>query len=180
MNLGTRLKSILDARGITVTQFAKEASVPAQTIYALINRDSNKADMDILLKLLNALDTDFFTFMGVTPAEAANSAQPGQAAAPVEKTPEKEIEKIVEKVVIREVPAQAPEGKHIIHVDSDVYDQILALAKAEGIEDEDVIAQVLESYLELGFGYRQRPLRSIMRDYVPKTHRSGDMDSFLL
>lgn len=190
MNLGTRLKNILDARGITVTQFAKEASVPAQTIYALINRDSNKADMDILLKLLNALDTDFFTFMGAAPVadmaapgESKAPADPAQAArtpTPAEKIPEKIIEKIVEKVVVKEVPAQAPEGKRIIHVDSDVYDQILALAKAEGISDEAVIAQVLEAYLELGFGYRQRPLRSIMRDYVPKARRSGDMDSFLL
>ncbi|MEY8333910.1 helix-turn-helix transcriptional regulator [Lachnospiraceae bacterium 47-T17] len=175
MNLGTRLKNTLEARGMTVTQFAKEASIPAQTIYALINRDSNKADMDLLVKLLKALHTDFFTFME---ADAAVGA--ANAPASVEHAPEKIIEKIVEKIVVKEVPAPAPEGKHIIHVDSDVYDQILALAKDEGIEDEAVIAQALEAYLELGFGYRQRPLRSILRDYVPKVQRPGDMDSFLL
>ena len=192
MNLGTRLKNTLEARGLTVTQFAKEASVPAQTIYALINRDSNKADMDILVKLLQALDTDFFTFMGVTTEEKTdkgqvNAADSGDGTGPArsdtvvsEKVPEKIVEKIVEKVLIKEVPAQAPDGKKIIYVDSDVYDQILTLAKDEGIKDEAVIAQVLETYLELGFGYRQRPLRSIMRDYVPKTPRPGDIDSFLL
>lgn len=211
MNLGTRLKNTLEARGMTVTQFAKEASIPAQTIYALINRDSNKADMDLLVKLLKALHTDFFTFMEAaqtaeeTGAEQANAADSAAASVPsaeasdgmadapadaavgaanapasVEHAPEKIIEKIVEKIVVKEVPAPAPEGKHIIHVDSDVYDQILALAKDEGIEDEAVIAQALESYLELGFGYRQRPLRSILRDYVPKVQRPGDMDSFLL
>ena len=65
MNLGSRLKHILKERGLTVTRFSKEAGVPAQTIYALINRDSNKADMDILIKLLTALDMDLFTLMGV-------------------------------------------------------------------------------------------------------------------
>lgn len=64
MHLGSRLKQILDERDLTVTRFSKEAGVPAQTIYALINRDSNKADMDILRKLLTALDMDFFTLMG--------------------------------------------------------------------------------------------------------------------
>ena len=39
---------------------------------------------------------------------------------------------------------------------------------------------VLEEYMELGFGYRQRPLRSIFRDRKPRNGRSGDMDSFLL
>lgn len=214
MNLGTRLKNTLDARGMTVTQFAKEASIPAQTIYALINRDSNKADMDILLKLLKALDTDFFTFMGAesspeskaaesspeskaaehtgalhgenetapahTGTAAANPCPVQSDAAPTEETPVKVTEKIVERILVKEVPAQPPEGKRIIYVDSDVYDQVLSLAKAEGIEDEAVIAQVLEAYLELGFGYRQRPLRSILRDHVPKTQRPGDIDSFLL
>ena len=65
MNLGSRLKQILKERGLTVTRISKEAGVPAQTIYALINRDSNKADMDILIKLLTALDMDLFTLMGV-------------------------------------------------------------------------------------------------------------------
>ena len=79
MNLGSRLKQILDERGLTVTQFSKEANVPAQTLYALINRDSNKADMDILIKVLTTLNMDFFTFMGAdapSGASVANSASP--------------------------------------------------------------------------------------------------------
>ena len=60
MNLGSRLKQILDERGMTVTRFSKEAGIPAQTVYALINRDSNKADMDILMKLLTALVVAIF------------------------------------------------------------------------------------------------------------------------
>ena len=187
MNLGSRLKQILDERGLTVTQFSKEAGVPAQTLYALINRDSNKADMDILIKVLTALDIDFFTFMGAeapsgvaSDASDAGSASAPASSAPTANVPERVVEKIVEKVVVKEVPAAAPEGKHALYINGDTYDKITALAAEEGITDETVIAQVIEEYMELGFGYRQRPLRSIFRDRKPRNGRSGDMDSFLL
>ena len=154
MNLGSRLKHILDERGLTVTQFSKEAGVPAQTIYALINRDSNKADMDILIKLLAALNMDFFTFMGE--------------------------KKVVEKAAAKEVPASTPDGKTALYINSDTYEKILELAADEGITDEAVLAQVIEEYMDLGFGYRQRPLRSILRDMKPRSGCFGDMDLFLL
>lgn len=81
MNLGSRLKQILKERGLTVTRISKEAGVPAQTIYALINRDSNKADMDILIKLLTALDMDLFTLMGVDVPAGAGADTCGSKAA---------------------------------------------------------------------------------------------------
>ena len=151
MNLGSRLKQILDERGLTVTRFSKEAGISAQTVYALINRDSNKADMHILMKVLAALNMDFFTFMGT---EAPTCAASDTSAA---------------------VPTSAPDGKAALYINSDTYDKILELAA-----DEAVILKVIEEYMELGFGYHQRPLRSILRDFKPKTGRSGDMDSFLL
>lgn len=178
MNLGSRLKQILDERGLTVTQFSKEAGVPAQTLYALINRDSNKADMDILIKVLTALDMDFFAFMGVTAPAGATSNTPNKAV--VASVPERVVEKIIEKVVVKEVPAAAPAGKTTVNINSDTYDKIVELAEEEGITDKMVLAQTIEEYMELGFGYRQRPLRSILRDMKPKSGRSGDMDSFLL
>ena len=179
MNLGSRLKQILDERGLTVTQFSKEAGVPAQTLYALINRDSNKADMDILIKVLTALHMDFFAFMGVT-APAGTVSGTAAASAPASSVPERIVEKVVEKVVVKEVPAAAPDGKTTININSDTYDKIVELAEEEGITDKMVLAQTIEEYMELGFGYRQRPLRSILRDMKPKSGRSGDMDSFLL
>ena len=179
MNLGSRLKQILDERGLTVTQFSKEAGVPAQTLYALINRDSNKADMDILIKVLAALDMDFFAFMGVT-APAGTLSGTAVASAPASSIPERIVEKVVEKVVVKEVPMVAPEGKATLYISADTYEKIQALAAEEGVNDAAVLAQVVEEYVELGFGYRQRPLRSIFRDYKPRSGRSGDMDSFLL
>ena len=179
MNLGSRLKHILDERGLTVTQFSKEAGVPAQTIYALINRDSNKADMDILIKLLTALDMDFFTFMGAEAPDGMEAPFPAKVSAGLSAS-ERVAEKVVEKVVVKEVPAAAPAGKSALYINSDTFEKILELAADEGITDEAVLAQVIEEYMELGFGYRQRPLRSILRDMKPRSGRSGDMDSFLL
>lgn len=64
MNIGSRLKQILEERKMNVNQLAREAGVPAQTLYAMISRDSNKANMDIIARLLHALDMDFMDFMG--------------------------------------------------------------------------------------------------------------------
>ncbi len=178
MNLGSRLKHILEERGLTVTRFAKEADVPAQTIYALINRDSNKVDMDILIKVLAALDMDFFAFMGADAPAGAVSDTAAASGAP--RVVEKVVEKVVVKEVEKEVPAAAPEGKASVLVDAETYEKIVDLAAEEGITDEQVIAQVIDEYLQLGFGYRQKPLRSIFRDMKPRSGRSGDMDSFLL
>lgn len=190
MNLGSRLKQILEERGLTVTQFSKEAGVPAQTLYALINRDSNKADMDILIKLLTALNMDFFTFMGadapagvkttVSAESTADSAKSKAVTTDAAPASERVVEKVVEKVVVKEVPAVAPAGKTALYINSNTYEKILELAADEDITDQTVLAQVIEEYMALGFGYRQRPLRSILSDFKPKNERSGDMDSFLL
>ena len=64
MNIGSRLKQVLEERGISANRLAHEAGVPAQTLYAMIKRDSNKADMDIMARLLRALDMELTEFMG--------------------------------------------------------------------------------------------------------------------
>ena len=179
MNLGSRLKQLLDERGWTVTRFSREAGIPAQTVYALINRDSNKADMDILMKLLTALNMDFFTFMGEAAPDSASDGTTHVLAA-AENAPEHITEKIVEKVVVKEVPAAAVNGRHALYISNETYDKILELAREEGITDDAIFAKAIEEYMELGFGYRQKPIRSIFRDMKPRSGRSGDMDSYLL
>lgn len=67
MNIGSRLKQILEERNLNVSGFSREAGVPAQTLYAMIKRDSNKADMDIMVKILEALDMDLLEFMEMEP-----------------------------------------------------------------------------------------------------------------
>ncbi len=74
MNIGSRLKEILEERNLTVSQVAREADISPQTLYAMINRDSNKADMDILARLLLALDMDFMEFLKLDPIEKKENA----------------------------------------------------------------------------------------------------------
>lgn len=80
MNIGSRLKQILAERGMTVSQLSRESGVPAQTLYAMINRDSNKADMDIMAKMLMALDMDLMEFLGLE-ARPRKRSKPGKATA---------------------------------------------------------------------------------------------------
>lgn len=176
MNLGSRLKQLLSERGITVTQLSRDAGIPAQTVYALINRDSNKADMDILTRLLCALQMDFFSFMGIEAPSGVTAESPAASAAPQTKT----VEKIVEKVVVKEVPAAAPDGTTAVCLRTELYDRLTEMAAEEGITDAAVIADVIDEYMEAGFGYRQRPLRSILRDHKPSDGRQRGMDSYLL
>ncbi len=80
MNIGSRLKQILSERGMTVSQLSRESGVPAQTLYAMINRDSNKADMDIMAKMLLALDMDLMEFLELE-ARPGKRSKAGKATA---------------------------------------------------------------------------------------------------
>lgn len=83
MNIGSRLKQILEERKISANRLAHEAGVPAQTLYAMIKRDSNKADMDIMARLLRALDMELMEFMGQDWQKSAQlPKQEPQAGAP--------------------------------------------------------------------------------------------------
>lgn len=75
MNIGSRLKQILEERKLNVSELSREAGVPAQTLYAMIKRDSNKADMDIMVKILEALDMDLLEFMGMEPRKRKTSTK---------------------------------------------------------------------------------------------------------
>lgn len=105
MNLGSRLNQILQEKNLTVSQLARESGVSAQTLYAMIKRDSNKADMEIMAKLLLALDMDFMEFLEMEPvkkrvkpqkAERKASAEPEEKAeqeeAPAEYVRRREME----------------------------------------------------------------------------------------
>lgn len=74
MNLGSRLEEVLKDRGMTVMQLAREAEVPAQTLYAMIRRDSNKVDMNIMARILVALEMDLPEFVELKVAETRKRA----------------------------------------------------------------------------------------------------------
>ena len=85
MNIGSRLKQILDERQMNVNQLSREAGVSAQTLYAMIKRDSNKADMDIMARLLEALDMDLLEFLQMEPRKKKGAGAEMKNAAGVKK-----------------------------------------------------------------------------------------------
>lgn len=108
MNIGSRLKQILDERGMNVSQLAREAEVPAQTLYAMIKRDSNKADMDIMARILEALDMDLLEFLQLEPRKRKTAAEKksGTAMEIVAEEPiivETEPEEVLERPRRREI-----------------------------------------------------------------------------
>lgn len=60
--IGTTLKNILDQKGITANELARQIDVSNQTLYSIIKRDNMKVDFDLLLKICDALDVDIEIF----------------------------------------------------------------------------------------------------------------------
>ena len=98
MNLGSRLEEILKDRGMTVTQLAREAEVSPQTLYAMIRRDSNKVDMNIMARILQAPQMELAEFVELAGREAPAGRKQQAAAGAEEKTAkEEEREETTEK-----------------------------------------------------------------------------------
>ena len=97
MNLGSRLEEILKDRGMTVTQLAREAEVSPQTLYAMIRRDSNKVDMNIMARILQALQMELAEFVELAGREAPAGRKQQAAAGAEEKAAKEEREETTEK-----------------------------------------------------------------------------------
>ena len=52
MGIGAKLDSLLKLQGSNPNELAQKINVPAQTIYSMIKRDSKKADIEVLIKIL--------------------------------------------------------------------------------------------------------------------------------
>ena len=57
MGDGSKLKKILDEKGITITKLAKETGMNQQTLYSIVKRDSY-IRYDFALRIANVLDID--------------------------------------------------------------------------------------------------------------------------
>ncbi len=110
MNIGSRLKQILDERHLNVSQLARSADIPAQTLYAMIKRDSNKADMDIMAKLLRGLDMEFMEFMGQDWQKSAKEKV--KKDMPEEERPKSEEQKAAREKEELKNSAQGQEKEH--------------------------------------------------------------------
>lgn len=55
MGIGVRLEAIMKAKGINANELAKKIGVTPSTIYSMIKRDSNRVDIDLIIKIAHAL-----------------------------------------------------------------------------------------------------------------------------
>lgn len=76
MGLGNRLKAILDEKEVRVATLAADLGLNKTTLYSLIQRDSDKMDMNTLARIADYLNVplDYFTEKGTS----ANQPSIGQ------------------------------------------------------------------------------------------------------
>ena len=69
MGVGFRLKELLRDRNMTIKELAEQANVPANTLYSITRRDSERVDPIVLNRVANALEVDVCALV-FTPTEA--------------------------------------------------------------------------------------------------------------
>lgn len=55
MGIGSKLTRLMKEQNTNANELASRANVPATTIYSLIKRDSNRVDIDSLIKIARVL-----------------------------------------------------------------------------------------------------------------------------
>ena len=55
MGIGSKLTKLMKEQDTNANELASKAGVPPTTIYSLIRRDSNRVDIDSLIKIARAL-----------------------------------------------------------------------------------------------------------------------------
>ena len=73
--IGSKLKELLEDRGMNVMELSKLAGVSAQTLYSIIKRDNMKIDFDVLVSVCRALDVPVQTFCSVDGPELPSSRE---------------------------------------------------------------------------------------------------------
>lgn len=62
MGIGKTLSTILKEKNSNANELAEKTNIPPTTIYSIIKRDNTKVDIEVLLKICNALDVDMERF----------------------------------------------------------------------------------------------------------------------
>lgn len=68
MGIGKQLSHILINKGLTVAEVARETGINPQTLYAIIKRDNDKVDAEILRDLVIYFNIDIYELLGFEPA----------------------------------------------------------------------------------------------------------------
>lgn len=63
MGIGKKLEALMDSRGRKPSEVAEAVGMPASTLYSIIDRDTNKIDIDVLFALADELGVrvDYFS-----------------------------------------------------------------------------------------------------------------------
>ena len=55
MGIGKRLEELMEKKGINTNELARLIGVAPTTLYSMIKRDSNRVDIDLVIKIAHAL-----------------------------------------------------------------------------------------------------------------------------
>lgn len=116
MKIGEKIKEVFESRDIKLTDFADQIGTVRQNLYRIFERES--IDTDLLLKISNALNYDFFQFYKVDGQSKSDlsdntSTTANEISALKEElsAAEKEIEYLKKIVALREEEKNLIESK---------------------------------------------------------------------
>lgn len=98
MGIGVRLEAIMKAKDINANELAKKIGVTPSTIYSMIKRNSNRVDIDLIIKIAHALGMTADELLSEEPYEKPDTLAAhfdGEDLSPEEK---EEVIKFVEFV----------------------------------------------------------------------------------
>lgn len=64
MGVGKRIKGILEERNMTVVELSDLTKIPSTTLYSMIKRDSDTEKIDVIQKVMDALDVKMEDLVG--------------------------------------------------------------------------------------------------------------------
>lgn len=76
INIGSKIKSIFDKKGMTVSEFARRINKSRENVYSIFRRKS--IDTALLTKIGDILEHDFFQYYTVLGAEVAKLKEENQ------------------------------------------------------------------------------------------------------
>lgn len=73
MGIGARLLEIMNKKNLNTNELAIMIGVPPTTLYSMIKRDSNRVDIDLIIKIAHALDMSADEFLSGESVEKPNT-----------------------------------------------------------------------------------------------------------
>ena len=73
MGIGSRLTEIMEEKGTNANELALQIGVPPTTLYSMIKRDSNRVDIDLIIKISHALGMTADEFLSGEVAESPDT-----------------------------------------------------------------------------------------------------------